>query len=53
MDNVKVIEVTQIDGTTIEMVEIELADGGLESMTKEHWDKTQAAQSTPIVTEDE
>ena len=47
MDNVKVIEVTQIDGTTIEMVEIELADGGLESMTKAQYDRQQAEQSTP------
>ena len=49
MDNVKVIEVTQIDGTTIEMVEVELPNGGLLSTTKEHWEKTQAEQSTPSV----
>ena len=53
MNKVKVIEVTQIDGTTIEMVEIELADGGLESMTKAQYDRQQAEQSTPSVTADE
>jgi hypothetical protein len=48
MDKVKVIEVTQIDGTTIEMVEIELADGGLESMTKAHYEELQKQADNPI-----
>jgi hypothetical protein len=49
MDNVKVIEVTQIEGTIIEMVEIELPDGGLVSMTKEEYDRQQVEHLTEIV----
>ena len=44
MDKIKVIEATQIDGTSVEMVEIDLADGGLLSMTKAHWDELEAAK---------
>jgi hypothetical protein len=50
MENIKIIEVTQIDGSIVEMVEIEVAAGQFVSMTKEAYDKQQAEQSTPNLT---
>ncbi len=47
MDNVIFIE--GIDG--VEMAIIDNADGSFTSMTKEHYDKMQAEQSTPPVIE--
>jgi hypothetical protein len=39
------------DFTGIEWVEIEVAEGEFTAMTKETYDKQQAEQSTPILTD--
>jgi len=51
MENVTFIEVANLDGTTTEHALIAHADGSFTSMTKEHYEKQQAEQSTPIVTD--
>lgn len=51
MENVKIIEVTQIDGSIVEMVEIEVATGQFVSMLKSTYDAMQAEQSTPNLAE--
>ena len=41
---------TEINGELVEYVEIELSEGHFTSMTKAQYDKQQAEQSTPSVT---
>jgi len=53
MKNIKIIEVLEPKGNTTEHVIIDLGNGEYTSMTKAHYDEMIAAQSTPIVTEDE
>ena len=47
MENIKIIEVTQIDGSIVEMVEIEVAPDEFVSMPKATYEAQQAEQSTP------
>jgi hypothetical protein len=49
MDNVTFIEVPNLDGTITEHALIAHADESFTSMTKEHYEKLQAEQSTPSV----
>jgi len=51
MENVTFIEVESL-GETVEHVIIEHADGSFTSMTKAEYDRQQAEQSTPMVTEE-
>jgi hypothetical protein len=46
MENVTFVEIESM-GQTVEHAIIEHADGSFTSMTKEHYDKQQAEQSTP------
>jgi hypothetical protein len=48
MENVTFVEIETLSGTQTHAI-IEHADGSFTSMTKEHYDKQQAEQSTPIV----
>ena len=50
MDNVTFL-VSELDG--VEYAIIDRGNNEFTSMTKEHYDKLQAEQSTPIVTPDE
>jgi hypothetical protein len=45
---VRFISVAGIDGIEVEHALIDHADGSYTSMTKEHYDKLQAEQSTPL-----
>jgi uncharacterized membrane protein YkoI len=49
MDNVTFVEIEQRDGSIVEFAIIDRGNGEFSSMTKEHYDKLQAEQSTPIV----
>ena len=49
----RIFTFTDSSGTDVEMVEFELSEGHFTQMTKEHYDRQQAQQSTPIVTADE
>jgi hypothetical protein len=53
MDNVSFIKVTAIDGIEQEHAIIDRGNGEFTSMLKSTYDEMIAAQSTPIVTEDE
>ena len=50
MENVSFIDVEQVDGGVITFAIIDKGNGEFTSMTKEHYDKQQAEQSTPSVT---
>jgi hypothetical protein len=52
MDNVTFIEIDLIGGKVVHAI-IDRGNGEYTSMTKAHYDEMIAAQSTPIVTEDE
>jgi hypothetical protein len=43
---------TEINGETVEYVEIELSEGHFTSMMKSTYDAMQAEQSTPMVTDE-
>jgi hypothetical protein len=47
MDNVTFIKVAGIDGVEVEHAIIDRGNGEFTSMTKAHYDKLQAEQSTP------
>jgi hypothetical protein len=49
MENIKIIQVEESNGTTTEHVIIEHADGSFTSMLKSTYDAMQAQQSTPSV----
>jgi hypothetical protein len=49
MENVTFVEIETMAGTETHAI-IEHADGSFTSMSKEHYDKLQAEQSTPFVT---
>ena len=51
MDNVTFIEIQAL-GETVEHAIIAHADGSFTSMTKEQYDKLQAEQSTPNLTDE-
>jgi hypothetical protein len=51
MDNVKEIEIEGINGIEIHVI-IDRGNGEFTSMPKEYYDKLQAEQSTPIVTDE-
>ncbi len=53
MSNVEIITITDELGGTRKKVIIDRGNEEYTSMLKEDYDKQQAAQSTPIVTEDE
>jgi hypothetical protein len=53
MDNVSFITKTNPNGQEIEYAIIDRGNGEFTSMTKEFYEAQVAAQSTPIVTEDE
>jgi hypothetical protein len=48
MDKVTFIEVEERDGSITEIAIIDRGNGEFSSMTKEHYDKLQAEQSTPL-----
>jgi hypothetical protein len=52
MENITIIPDEQRDGTIIEQVIIDHGDGSFTTMTKEHYDKQQAEQSTPSLTDE-
>ena len=52
MTKTTIIEQIQIDGTIVEIVEIDNGDGSFTSMPKSEYDRQQAEQSTPMVTDD-
>jgi len=49
MDKITIIEQPQIDGSIVEIVEIDRGNGEFTSMPKSLYDAMQAEQSTPIV----
>jgi hypothetical protein len=53
MNNVTFVTRTNIDGTEVEHAIIDRGNGEFTSMLKSTYDEMIAAQSTPIVTEDE
>jgi hypothetical protein len=53
MDNVTFIKVIGLDGVEVEHAIIDKGNGEFTSMAKSTYDAMQAAQSTPIDTEDE
>ena len=52
MDNVRFVSVAGVDGIEVEHALIDHADGSYTSMTKENYDKQQAEQSTPSLTDE-
>jgi hypothetical protein len=50
MEKITQIEVTELDGTVTKQVIIDKGNGEVTGMTKEAYDKQQAEQSTPSVT---
>lgn len=48
MDKVTFIEVEERDGSITEIAIIDRGNGEFSSMTKEHYDKLQAEQFTPL-----
>ena len=51
MDKITIIEQPQLDGSVIEIVEIDRGNEQFTSMPKSVYDEQQAALSTPIATE--
>jgi len=47
MDKMIIIKATGVDGVEVEHAIIDQGNGEFTSMTKEHYDKLQAEQSTP------
>jgi hypothetical protein len=47
MDKITIIEQPQLDGSIVEIVEIDRGNGEFTSMSKAEYDKQQAEQSTP------
>jgi hypothetical protein len=52
MDNITISEVTNLDGSTIQWVQIDRGNGEFTSMPKEVYDRQQAEQSTPMVADE-
>jgi hypothetical protein len=52
MDKITIIEQPQIDGSIVEIVEIDRGNGEFTSMPKSLYDAMQAEQSTPSLTDE-
>jgi hypothetical protein len=50
MDKIEILKTNAIDGTEVEHVIIDHRDGSFTSMPKAEYDRRQAEQSTPSVT---
>lgn len=52
MDKIEFVKVAGIDGIEVEHAIIDNGDGSFTSMTKAEYDRRQAKQSTPSVTDE-